>query len=179
MELEHVILAGDSAGAHLAVSVSMLALVRGFRKPNGILIHYPVFSVGTKFYPSHSLALDEELLSQTFLFFVMACFMKNGGNPDHSPIASPIIAPKALLNALPNMIIFGAETDVLRDQGIHFLHRVLEADEYKTKDRAKMYYMKEHMHGWCNLNTKVVGVDEYKNGTELTAACFRRMFMSF
>ena len=115
MQLEHIILAGDSAGAHLAVSVSLLASLRGFRRPNGILIHYPVFSVGTKFYPSHCLALDEELLSQTFLFFVMACFMKNGGNPDHSPIASPITACDKLLNSLPNVVIFGAETDVLRD----------------------------------------------------------------
>ena len=56
-------LSGDSAGGHLAVSVALLAAVRGFRRPDGILIHYPVFSCGTRFFPSLLLSLDEELLS--------------------------------------------------------------------------------------------------------------------
>jgi len=63
MKLEHIILAGDSAGGHLAVAVSYLAIIRGFRRPDGILVHYPVFSVDPKFYPSTLLAMDEELLS--------------------------------------------------------------------------------------------------------------------
>lgn len=52
MKLEHIILAGDSAGGHLAVAVAFLAVIRGFRKPDGILVHYPVFSVDPRFYPS-------------------------------------------------------------------------------------------------------------------------------
>jgi acetyl esterase/lipase len=52
MKLEHIILAGDSAGGHLAVAVALLAVIRGFRKPDGILVHYPVFSVDPRFYPS-------------------------------------------------------------------------------------------------------------------------------
>ena len=67
MDLEHIILAGDSAGAHLAVAVSFLASLRGFRLPDGLLNIYPVYSVGTKFYPSSLLSLDEELLSTVFL----------------------------------------------------------------------------------------------------------------
>ena len=63
MKLEHIVLSGDSAGGHLAVSVALLAAVRGFRRPDGILIHYPVFSCGTRFFPSLLLSLDEELLS--------------------------------------------------------------------------------------------------------------------
>jgi len=49
------------------------------------------------------------------LKFVLACFTRNGGNPDLSPICSPIYAPYKLLNCLPNMVIFTAEVDVLRD----------------------------------------------------------------
>jgi len=57
-------LAGDSAGGHLAVTVAFLAAVRGFRKPDGILVHYPVFTTGSsRFHPSTLLSLDEELLS--------------------------------------------------------------------------------------------------------------------
>jgi len=45
MDVKHIILAGDSAGGHLAVAVSILAILRGFRKPDGLLLHYPVFSI--------------------------------------------------------------------------------------------------------------------------------------
>ena len=45
MEIKSIILAGDSAGGHLAVAVSFLAAVRGFRRPDGLLMHYPVFSI--------------------------------------------------------------------------------------------------------------------------------------
>jgi acetyl esterase/lipase len=45
MDVKHIILAGDSAGGHLAVAVTFLAILRGFRKPDGLLLYYPVFSI--------------------------------------------------------------------------------------------------------------------------------------
>ena len=47
----------------MAVSVSLLAILRGFRKPDGILIHYPVLSIAKRFMPSNLLCLDDEILS--------------------------------------------------------------------------------------------------------------------
>lgn len=64
MKPNKIVLAGDSAGGHLAVTVSMLAAIRGFRIPDAIVTHYPVFNIDTKvFYPSMLLACDEELLN--------------------------------------------------------------------------------------------------------------------
>lgn len=63
-----MILAGDSAGGHLCMTVAMLAALRGFRQPDGILCHYPVFCVDEKrFFPSVLLSVDEDLLSSSFL----------------------------------------------------------------------------------------------------------------
>ena len=45
MDVKQIILAGDSAGGHLAVAVCLLAALRGFRRPDGLLLHYPVFSI--------------------------------------------------------------------------------------------------------------------------------------
>jgi hormone-sensitive lipase len=64
MDIKHVILAGDSAGGHLALSTTLLAMVRGFRLPDALLVHYPVWCIDiNRFFPSSLLALDEELLS--------------------------------------------------------------------------------------------------------------------
>lgn len=179
MKLEHIILAGDSAGGHLAITVAMLAVLRGFRRPDGLLVHYPVFSVGPKFYPSCLLSLDEELLSQPFLKFVMACFLRKGGDPDKNPLASPVCASDKLLNCLPKMVIFASECDVLRDHSIMFMDRLLKADRLQSSERCKMYFMREYIHGFCSMDTKHVGVDEFQNGTQITCAQFRLMFMSF
>lgn len=68
LDIQKFILAGDSAGGHLAVSVTLLAMLRGFRGPDGLFCHYPVFMIDPlKFYPSVLLCLDEELLNQGFL----------------------------------------------------------------------------------------------------------------
>lgn len=115
MKIEHIVLAGDSAGAHLATCVTMLAILRGFRKPDGLLIHYPVFSINSKFFPSSLLSFDDELLSTSFLKFALGCFTNNGGNEEECPLLSPMVACDALLNRLPNMIIFASQCDVLRD----------------------------------------------------------------
>lgn len=53
MDINHFILAGDSAGGHLAASVSLLATIRGFRRPDGILMIYPVLTMDIyRFFPS-------------------------------------------------------------------------------------------------------------------------------
>ena len=62
-----MILAGDSAGAHLALTVNFLAILRGFRRPDALLVHYPVGCVDiNRFFPSQLLSVDEEMLSQLF-----------------------------------------------------------------------------------------------------------------
>ena len=79
------------------MTVSMLAVLRGFRKPDGILCHYPVFSIDEdRFFPSLMLSVDEELLSSCFMKFALACFTRKGGC-SNNPIMSPIHAPTDLI----------------------------------------------------------------------------------
>lgn len=93
---------GDSAGGHLASAVSLLATIRGFRKPDGVLMHYPVFTMDIfRFFPSQLLSIDDVLLNVAFSKTFRASFMLNGGNPKHSPILSPLLASHKLLNYLP------------------------------------------------------------------------------
>jgi acetyl esterase/lipase len=60
MNVKKIILLGDSAGASLATSVSILASLRGFRVPDAILLVYAALTPDlTLFMPSTLLALDE------------------------------------------------------------------------------------------------------------------------
>ena len=102
MDIKHFILVGDSAGGHLAASVSLLAAMRGFRKPDGILMHYPVFTMDiNRFFPSQLLSIDDTILNLEFSKTFLTSFMRSGGNPKHSPILSPLLASPKLLNFLP------------------------------------------------------------------------------
>jgi hypothetical protein len=55
----------------------------------------------------------------------------------------------------------------------------LKADQYQTPDKARLYLMKEYVHGWCSMDTNHVGVEEYSYGTKVTCSEFRKMFLSF
>ena len=175
MKLEHIILAGDSAGGHLSTSVAMLAILRGFRKPDSIFAHYPVLFADFKAFPSLLLTIDEWLLSETFMSCVFGCFMRNGGNPKINPILSPFVAPDTLLNHLPRMYMTCCQADPLRDQSVGFLERLLKADYGTTPRRCKLFYMKEYVHGHCSFDFKM-GVTEYAKATKIIIEGFKELF---
>jgi acetyl esterase/lipase len=59
-----VILTGDSAGGNLCILVTMMAIMRGTRVPDGIFLMYPVLDLDRKeFYPSRLFSIDDPLLS--------------------------------------------------------------------------------------------------------------------
>ena len=83
------------------MTVTFMAILRGFRKPDGLLCHYPVFSIDeNRFFPSHLLAVDEEFFSACFLKFAMACFNRRRAEQTN-PLMSPIHAPQELIKQLP------------------------------------------------------------------------------
>ena len=169
MDLDNIILAGDSAGGHIAVTVAMLAILRGFRKPDAILCHYPVFCIDlNRFVPSVLLSVDEELLSSAFLDFCLTAFTRKGGKTDSNPILSPIYAPNALFKLLPPVKLMPAEIDPLRDQSFIFAHKLL-----KVGGKCEIYLMKDHIHGFNNIDTNYVGVNEFRRSTTLTETILR------
>jgi len=90
-------------------------------------------------------------------------FLRCGGNPDQSPIASPLLAPNALLNWLPQIRMFACEIDNLRDHAVLFCDRMLQADTESTLKRVKLFYLKEYIHGFCSLAS--AGIEDYMKGT--------------
>ena len=154
------------------MAVTFLAMIRGFRIPDGIFCHYPALQLDPlRFYPSHLLAIDEELINQSFLQFALACFTRNGGNPDKSCILSPMQAPDAMLRLLPPCKFMMAENDCLRDHSIEMGMRMLKLGKY-----CKLILMRDFIHGFHNFDTNFMGIDEYRRGTYTTIEHFTSLF---
>jgi acetyl esterase/lipase len=123
--------------------------------------------------PSLLMAVDDEILSQPFLQFALSCFTRNGGRADINPLMSPIYCPDELLARLPPMKLIPAEIDALRDQAFYFAHRLIKAG-----GKCEIYLMKDHIHGFCNIDANYVGVSEFRRSTTMTEQLFRELFVN-
>ena len=172
LEFDTFIVAGDSAGGHLAMSVVFMSMLRGFRIPDGIFCHYPAFMVDPlRFYPSLLLSCDEELLNQSFLKFALCCFTRKGGNPDKSCVLSPLYAPDCMLRLIPPCKFMIAENDGLRDHSLAMAIRLLKLGNF-----CQVILMKDFVHGFKSLDANLVGIEEYRRGTNLTVEHFVKLF---
>ena len=93
--------------------------------------------------------------------------MKNGGNPDVSPILSVTNAPAALLRKLPQIRMTACEVDSLRDQVFYLGKKIKQANSAAD---VKIYYLREYLHGYCGM---AKGVHLYEEGNTLTIEAMR------
>ena len=163
MDIESFVFAGDSAGGHLTISVAMLCILRGVTPPCGLVPLYPVLNLNlNRFYPSNLMFTDDEVLSAGFVAFCKACISRKGGNAEHDPILSPLEAPDALLRLLPPTTFIVCEIDGLRDQTYAMAVRML-----KQGVPTHVHLMAEFIHGFCNMDTNGMGVNEFRRATML------------
>jgi acetyl esterase/lipase len=98
------------------------------------------------FYPSTLIALDDPILMQSFLKFVISSFVKNG-NPKVNPVLSPVFAPDSILAKFPPTRIMACEADPLRDPAFEFALRL-----QKLGVDIRMYLMKDYIHGFNSFD---------------------------
>lgn len=68
LDIDRIILVGDSAGGNLVAAVTAMAIERNFRKPDGLILCYPALNLNKKtFTPSLLLSLDDPILPYPFL----------------------------------------------------------------------------------------------------------------
>ena len=116
------------------------------------------------------LSLDEELLNQGFILFACACFTRKGGDPDKNLLISPLLVPDEMLRRFPPCKFMVAENDCLRDQSFQMTLRIL-----KLGGSCQIILMKDYIHGFNNMDTNYVGIDEYRRGTNITIEHFSRL----
>jgi len=65
---EKIILIGDSAGGNLVAALTIMAIKKSFRIPDGLILCYPALSLSKlRFTPSLLLSVDDQLLPYPFL----------------------------------------------------------------------------------------------------------------
>ena len=68
IKTDKIILVGDSAGGNLVTATTIMAIERGFRKPDMLVLAYPALSLSKfRFTPSLLLAVDDTFLPYSFL----------------------------------------------------------------------------------------------------------------
>ena len=110
-----IILTGDSAGGNIVAVITIIAIQRGFRVPDGIMLSYPSLNMSNHvFNPSLLLTMDDPILPYPFLSLFTDAYV--GTRRDfENPYLSPLYASDEVLKRFPKTRIMVANNDPLRD----------------------------------------------------------------
>lgn len=116
----HLVLAGDSSGANMAVALSMMARDRQGPPIAGLALLSPVLD----FARWQQGGEDTPLLSGGEMAYFTACYCPQPGQVNH-PLVSPLVSGD--FTGLPPAYILGAELDSLRIDGLELARRLAAA----------------------------------------------------
>ncbi|CAO3634919.1 unnamed protein product [Mucor fragilis] len=163
-----VAVAGDSAGANLAIAVSLLAKQRNLE--NAIkyqILFYPITDVTFNTSSYYEFGTDFALTKKHMEFF----WDQYAPDPkDRSNIlACPMKASKEELSGLPPALIVSAEADVLRDDAENFARKLMDANVPVSTTRILGV-----LHGF--IGNPQLFCDETLFALDLAIAALRRTF---
>ena len=154
IELNKIILIGDSAGGNLACSLVSLLILHGKRVPNALFLIYSAINLDAEsFSPSKLLCLKDQILSYHFLHLCFEAYFNrhNPGYPYKDVFASPAFLQDSILRLFPKTRLVVGTGDPTRDDQIFFLDRLL-----KNKVDAFLYEYKYFPHGFLNYDLPLV-----------------------
>ena len=145
-----IILAGDSSGGTLVLSLLYLILAKNefekdnIRIPDLVLPLYPccntsIKSMGT----SLLLSLKDFFLTDSFLLYVNQAYRDNYPNND-DPFLNPVMVKDCILKKLPKMVFQFGSCDPLRDDIVRLLAKISKIEGLNVK----AYEFREYNHGW-------------------------------
>ncbi|MGE0800667.1 MAG: alpha/beta hydrolase [Lautropia sp.] len=123
IDRQRIVAGGDSAGGHLAITMTRWLIAAGAAAPRALLLVYPVTDarLGTDSYGEFAEGYN---LSAGLMAWFWQQFVPQGTRRDGKPLAaehpdlSPVLAGD--LARLPPALVMTAECDVLHDEGVAF-----------------------------------------------------------
>lgn len=136
---------GESSGAMIAANLSVLLRDLGAPPPTQQVLAYPVAD-GFDRWPSYSERGDGYILDRSLLQWYFGHFLPDGTN------GQPYLLPLATedLSGLPQTLIFTAEFDPLRDEGLEYAKRLKDAGV-----DVEHVHASDQMHGFLLLGRAV------------------------
>ena len=158
IEFEDIILAGDSAGGNLIVSLTYLLIMNKIKLPKVIFLFYPALKIDMQtIVPSYLNALTDIILEYRLLKFCIESY--SGVHTDNGKVItntrnkflSPLFMDDNILKYMPPIRIIGATCDVLRDDTFYFMEKLINLN----KD-VFFYEFKYLPHGFLNYDFKII-----------------------
>lgn len=122
---ERIVVAGDSAGGHLALTLALHAAEAGLPKPAALVLLSPWLDLGMTGASMTRNAARDAFLPPIAL--QRAARIALGGADPADWRSSPLFAPEALLRELPPTLIQVGSTEVLHDDALRAAERIADA----------------------------------------------------
>jgi len=146
MDIKHIILYGDSAGANIILSLnSLLIVLKEYDKnlsksiilPELLLPFYPVTHVSIQSYSnSLILTLGQQMLSPDVLKYMCNQYLGEYPNQDNDMFLNPIKLNDFILDRMNNKIrMFFGSNDILRDDSVRLLHLFSQYNNKNSKNK--------------------------------------------
>ena len=158
IEFDEIILAGDSAGGNLILSLTYLLIMNKIKLPKAIFLFYPALKIDINtIVPSYLNAVNDLILEYHLLKFCIESY--SGKLTDNGKIItdtrnqflSPLFMDNNILKLLPPVRIFGGSCDPLRDDSFYLMEKLL-----KLNKDVYFYEFKYFPHGYLNYDFKMV-----------------------
>lgn len=118
-----IALVGDSAGAGLVASITLMAKADGFPQPDFQVLIYPMVA-GDLDTPSRERLADGYFVTRASISYFMNHYVTRAEDC-RDPLVTPLLAED--LSGLPAALIITAEFDPLRDDGVLYAERLKAA----------------------------------------------------
>ena len=118
-------IAGDSVGGNMAIALTQLAISSKALQIGRLLLFYPVTD-GAMSSNSYSRFAEGPWLTKPAMEWFWNAY-EPSGTTRNDPLLSPVNTPMQLLKQFPPTLIITAKNDVLRDEGLAFADKLMEA----------------------------------------------------
>jgi len=131
--LKKLIVAGDSAGGNLSLTVTMRAIHEGIRTPDALVLSYPATYMDFSPSASRMVSVIEPLVNINFLRMCGELYCTEKDEPGLNPFISPSMASDGLLQKFPPTYFNVGSLDPLFDDSVYLAKRIAKNNGGKVK----------------------------------------------
>ena len=154
IKIDNLILSGDSSGGNICNALTNWCIVNGVRKPDLVFAQVPIYNYfDTNFTPSNFSSWNDTIVPLLTMRFYSTYYITEDVDAFNDSYVSPICTPDWILKEYPEFVCLIAEYDILRDDALRLLLRML-----KLEKNVKILYAKEMKHDPLAMSLRSAGI---------------------